>query len=67
MRRYLSPEPRRRFNVAWRLMPTVVQDALEPYLRPVEERENLEGEVYRWKGREVRDPRGRARLRDYRV
>lgn len=49
----LSPTLKRRFDIAWQLMPSLVQHALKPFIIRVEERESLEGAEVQIGGRVV--------------
>ncbi|MET0399074.1 MAG: hypothetical protein ABW277_19935 [Longimicrobiaceae bacterium] len=64
--RRLSPALKRRFRIAWRLMPDVVQEALHPYVIRVEERATLAGAEIRVGGQVVAtsdvDAQGRAMI-----
>lgn len=64
----LSPALKRRFKIAWHLMPAVVQYALKPFIIRAEERESLEGAEVRIAGcvvaRSEADCQGRAMVAD---
>lgn len=47
MRRYLSPELRRRFDLAWFMVPARIQERLEALIRSVRAVDSIEGTVVR--------------------